>query len=50
MWLAFVGMVIALLAFDLGVMHRDAHQIGVRKSLKLWALYVGLGLAFAGAV
>jgi tellurite resistance protein TerC len=49
-WLAFVGMVIALLAFDLGVKHRDAHEIGVRESLKLSALYIGLGLAWAGAV
>jgi hypothetical protein len=29
-WLAFVGIVVALLAFDLGVLHKDDREIGVR--------------------
>ncbi len=33
LWLAFVGIVAALLAFDLGVLHKDDHEIGVRESL-----------------
>jgi tellurite resistance protein TerC len=49
-WLAFIGVVLAILAFDLGVMHRDAHEIGVRESLNMSALYIGLGLAWAAAV
>ncbi len=49
-WLAFLGTVLAILAFDLGVMHRDAHEIGVAESLKMSALYIGLGLAWAGVV
>jgi tellurite resistance protein TerC len=49
-WLAFVGAVLAILAFDLGVMHRDSREIGVRDSLKMSALYIGLGLAWAVAV
>ena len=49
-WLAFLGTVLAILAFDLGVLHRDAHAIGVSDSLKMSALYIGLGVAWAGAV
>ncbi|MCH2220241.1 MAG: hypothetical protein MK097_07965, partial [Dechloromonas sp.] len=49
-WLAFIGVVIALLFFDLGVMHREAHEIGVRESLWMSALYIGLGLAWSVAV
>ena len=49
-WLAFIGVVIALLVFDLGVMHREAHEIGVRESLWMSALYIGLGLAWSVAV
>lgn len=49
-WLSFLGAVLAILAFDLGVMHRDAHEIGVAESLKMSALYIGLGLAWAVAV
>lgn len=49
-WLTFLGTVLAILAFDLGVLHRDAHAIGVSDSLKMSALYIGLGVAWAGAV
>ena len=49
-WLTFLCAVLAVLAFDLGVMHRDSHEIGVSESLKMSALYIGLGLAWAGAV
>lgn len=50
MWLAFLGLVIVLLAFDLGVLHRDAHEINVRESLLLSGFYITLGLAFGGFV
>lgn len=50
MWLAFAGLVIALLALDLGILHRDQHEIGVRESLFLSAGYLSLGLAFGGWV
>ncbi len=50
LWLAFVGLVIALLAFDLGVLHRKEHEIGVAESLLTSALYIGVGVAFAGVV
>ncbi|MBU3673356.1 MAG: TerC family protein [Sinobacteraceae bacterium] len=49
-WLSFIAVVVALLAFDLGVMHRDSREIGVRESLNMSALYIGLGLAWGVAV
>jgi tellurite resistance protein TerC len=50
MWLAFAGLVTMLLALDLGVFHRDQHEIGVRESLLLSGGYLSLGLAFGGWV
>lgn len=50
MWLAFAGLVALLLSLDLGVLHRDQHEIGVRESLLLSAGYLSLGLAFGGWV
>ena len=49
-WLSFIGLVVALLVFDLGILHREAHEIGVGESLAMSALYIGLGLLFAAAV
>jgi tellurite resistance protein TerC len=49
-WLAFIAVVLAILAFDLGVLHREAHEIDVRESLWMSALYIGLGLAWSAAV
>jgi tellurite resistance protein TerC len=45
-WLTFVGIVIALLAFDLGVLHKDDKEIGVRESLLLSAGYISVALLF----
>jgi tellurite resistance protein TerC len=50
MWLAFIAIVTALLAFDLGVLHRRSREIGMRESLVTSALYIGLGLAFGAGV
>lgn len=49
-WLCFVGIVAALLAFDLGVLHKDDHEIGVRESLLLSAGYIGAALLFGAWV
>jgi len=49
-WLTFIGIVVALLAFDLGVLHKDDHEIGVRESLLLSAGYIGVALAFGAWV
>jgi len=50
MWLAFLGIVIALLVLDLGVLHRKHHEIGVRESLLMSAFYITIGVAFGGFV
>ena len=49
-WLSFVVIVVALLAFDLGVLHKDDKEIGVRESLLLSAGYIGVALLFGGWV
>ena len=46
MWAGFMVVVVALLAFDLGVLHRKAHEIGVRESLLLSAFYIAVALLF----
>lgn len=50
MWAGFISIVIALLAFDLGVLHKKNKEIEVGESLRLSALYISLGLAFGGWV
>ncbi len=51
MWFTFIGLVIALLVLDLGVLHKDgAQEIGVSESLKLSSMYIALGLGFSGFV
>ena len=47
-WVLFLGIVAALLVFDLGVLHRTHREIGVRESLWLSAGYVGVAMAFGG--
>jgi tellurite resistance protein TerC len=50
MWLAFLAIVVALLVFDLGVLHKDTREIKVSESLALSAFYIAAGLAFGGWV
>ena len=50
LWFTFITIVMALLVFDLGVLNKGDHEIGVRESLKLSALYITLGTAFGGFV
>lgn len=47
LWLTFFALVAALLAFDLGILHRDNREIGVKESLLLSAGYISMGLLFA---
>ncbi|GLQ08513.1 hypothetical protein GCM10007913_04450 [Devosia yakushimensis] len=49
-WIAFITIVIALLVFDLGVLHKDEHEIGAKESLTLYGFYVAIALAFGGWV
>ncbi|WP_224983228.1 TerC family protein [Geomonas agri] len=48
MWLVFVAVVVALLVLDLGVLHKDQHEIGVKESLLLSSFYITIALAFGG--
>ena len=48
LWLVFIGVVVALLAFDLGVLHRDDHEIGIRESLWLSGGYISAATLFGG--
>jgi tellurite resistance protein TerC len=48
MWLTFVVVVLFLLALDLGVLHKDSREIGIKESFALSAFYITLGLAFGG--
>lgn len=50
LWFAFIAIVIALLVFDLGVLNREDHEIGVAESLRLSAFYITLGIAFGGFI
>ena len=47
-WLAFVLIILGLLVLDLGVLHRDQHEIEMRESLLLYSGYFSVGLAFGG--
>jgi tellurite resistance protein TerC len=48
LWLVFVSVVIALLAFDLGVLHNKDREIGVSESLMLSAGYISAAVLFGG--
>jgi tellurite resistance protein TerC len=50
MWLGFIGVVLALLVLDLGVLHRNQREIGARESILMSAFYILLGLGFGGWV
>ena len=50
LWLSFIGIVVALLAFDLGILNKGDNEIGVTQSLKLSTLYISLGVAFGGFI
>ncbi|OYU85802.1 MAG: hypothetical protein CFE45_25570, partial [Burkholderiales bacterium PBB5] len=50
LWLAFAGIVVSLLALDLGVLHKHDREIGVRESLLLSAGYIGAACLFGAWV
>ena len=49
-WFAFIGAVCALLAFDLGVVNKKDHEIGIKESLSLSAFYIAIGLGFSAII
>jgi tellurite resistance protein TerC len=50
MWLSFFAIVVALLVLDLGILHKDNHEIEVKESLVFSAGYISLGLLFGAWV
>ncbi len=47
-WLSFLAVVLALLAFDLGVLNKNDKELGIAESLKLSAFYIAIAVAFGG--
>jgi len=45
-WIAFILLILSLLALDLGVFHRREHAISIREALAWCAFWVALSLAF----
>jgi tellurite resistance protein TerC len=45
-WMAFLSIVIALTAFDLGFLHKEDKEMGIGESLKLSAFYISIALLF----
>lgn len=49
-WLAFLGVVLTILALDLGLFHREAHEISMRESAVLAGICISLGFLFSFVV
>jgi len=48
MWayLGFIGLVVAFLALDLGVFHREAHEVSMKEAAGWSVVWITLGLLF----
>ena len=46
-WMAFIALVLLMLALDLGVFHRKAHVVSVKEALAWSAAWISMGLVFA---
>lgn len=46
LWIAFIALILLMLALDLGVFHRKAHVVGFRESLVWTAVWIAMGLSF----
>lgn len=49
-WTGFSLLILALLALDLGVFHREAHEVKVKEALAWSAVWGTLGTAFSGFI
>jgi len=47
---AFIGLVIVFLALDLGVFHREAHEVAVTEAVTWSVIWLTCGIAFSGFV
>lgn len=50
MWSGFLAIVFLLLAFDLGLLNRGQREIGIARSLRLSAFYIGFACLYGVAV
>jgi tellurite resistance protein TerC len=50
MWVGFMSIVVALLAADLGIFHKEQREIAIGESFKLSLVYISIGVAFGGVV
>jgi len=50
MWLAFFAVILVLIVFDLGILHKKNQEIGIKESLWLSAFYISAGLLFGAWV
>jgi tellurite resistance protein TerC len=50
LWLMFLLIVITLMVFDLGVLNKGDHELGVAESLKLSAFYIFIATLFGGYI
>ena len=46
-WIAFIAVVLLMLALDLGIFHRKAHVVSVKEALVWSAVWLSMGLAFS---
>ncbi|HEX4954368.1 MAG TPA: TerC family protein [Thermoanaerobaculia bacterium] len=49
-WVGFIAFVLAMLALDLGVFHRNAHEVSIKEAATWSVVWVMLALAFNGLV
>jgi len=50
LWLAFMTVVVTLMVFDLGVLNKNDHEIGVAESLRLSAFYIMIAVLYGGYI
>jgi tellurite resistance protein TerC len=49
-WVGFLVLVLSLLAVDLGLFHREAHEVRFKEALAWSAVWIGLALVFCAGV
>jgi len=49
-YIGFIGLVIVFLALDLGVFHREAHEVGMKEAITWSVIWLTCGIAFSGFV
>ncbi len=50
LWIGFLALVGVMLALDLGVFHREEHEVSAKEALVWTAVWVALGVAFSGFI